>query len=76
MYGTAIIREEATDEAGFVVGSPITYTGSFEVIYKANKKGDGGECFGQIPGTQLTTKNYDSRTSLRHALSNGGCLVK
>lgn len=71
MIGTAIIKPEVTDEDGLVVGSPITYFGSFEIHTPANKKGDSGECFARIPDTHLTTKNYGSLSALRSALRDG-----
>lgn len=76
MIGTAIIKEEATDEGGFVVGSPISYHGTMEIDFPKNKKGDAGECFASVPGTHLTTRNFTNQATLAHALQNGGVVVK
>lgn len=76
MLGTAYIKQEQINDEGSVSAAPISYRGQFDVRYPTNKKGDSGQCFGRIPGTDLTTKNYDSLTQLKAALEAGDCTVK
>lgn len=54
----------------------VSYSGTLEVIYPANRKGSEGQCFAKIPGTQLTTKNFGSIHELRDSFAKGAVEVK